>query len=132
MTNVELIKKRFVGQVLREQAKEMLRLQEATLRKKLKFHTGVLMERRSITVSDGNETMDGRLSFQHVDYERFLDIRFRVKTKTGGYKTRNLRIHNRFVIGCYYSIARNLMFGFTEQIKENLRKNMQMTIPFVD
>lgn len=132
MNDIEFIKQRFVAQVLRKQAQEMLQLQEATLRKKLNFHTGVLMERRAVNVSDGNGSMDGRLSFRHVDYERFLDIRLKIMKKEGGYKNRNLRIHNRFVMGCYYSIAKNLMFGFTEQVRENLKRNMQMTIPFID
>lgn len=130
MTENSLIKQRFVGQVLREQGQEMLRRQEDVIRKKTKFRSGTLLASRILSISDGNGYMDGRLSFRHVAYERFLDIKKKVGASRGGYKTRNLRIHNRFIMGGYYAIAKHLMYGLTQEVRDNLKKDMQMTIPF--
>lgn len=114
----DLIKQRFVGCVLREQGELMLSRQGAAMRKRLKFKTGNLLDQRKLVVSEGNDVMDGSLKLTHVDYERFLDIRGR--RKAGSKKTRAFKIHNRFVMGAYYAIAREL-YGLTEEVRAGLK-----------
>lgn len=118
----DLIKQRFVGRVLREQGDLMLSRQGAAMRKRLKFKTGNLLEQRKLVVSEGNDVMDGSIKLTHVDYERFLDIRGR--RIPGSKKTRAYKIHNRFVMGTYYAIARELMFGLTEEVRVGLKEEL--------
>jgi len=119
MSDSSWIKQNFVGQVLRERGNEMMQRQTAAMRKKLQFHTGHLVDDRSLKVEVGNG-FDGCLTMTHPDYARYLDMRRRV-LRDGVYKTRRLRIHNRFVMAAYYGIARDLMYGFTEEVKNGLR-----------
>lgn len=116
-----LIRKHFVGQVLQEEGDRLLKNQSAILEKRLIFHTGRLAGRRRISVSGGEE-MDGKLSFTHVSYERFLDMKRIVNRKrtTGTRTKRGYRIHNRFVYGTYGAIAQRLMSEFTDEVKTNI------------
>lgn len=118
----DLIKQRFVGRVLREQGEQMLSRQGAAMRKRLKFKTGNLLDQRNVVVSEGSDVMDGSMKFTHVDYERFLDIRGR--RIPGSKKTRAYKIHNRFVMATYYAIARELMFGLTEEVRAGLKEEL--------
>lgn len=118
-----IIKKRFVGEVLRAEGEDFLRYQEAGIRKKVHFRTGTMINTRQVTVHEG-DSIDGMLSYRHVDYERFLDIRRKIRRTDGGYTTRKLNIHNRFSMGAYYSIARELMYGLTAEVKAGILAEM--------
>lgn len=121
-----LIRKRFVGQVLQEEGDRLLKNQSAILEKRLIFHTGRLAGRRRISVSGGEE-MDGKLSFTHVSYERFLDMKRIVNRKrtTGTRTKRGYRIHNRFVYGTYYAIASRLMYDLTDDVRAKLINDLK-------
>ncbi len=116
-----LIKQRFVGRVLQEEGDRLIRNQGAILGKRLSFRTGRLVGQRGISVS-GGEGMDGRLSFRHVPYERFLDMKrtVKLKRKAGTRVKRGYRIHNRFIYGTYFSIAGRLMTELTDEVKANI------------
>ena len=53
------------------------------------------------------------LTFEHPIYERFLDLKKQNK--------RDRRIHNRFVFGTVYSIARRLTLGILDEAADMLR-----------
>lgn len=123
-----MIKDRFVKQVLEHQGARLLRNQGNSLYKKLKFQHGNLETARSVSVS-GGDGLDGKLTFRHIDYERFLDMKRTVTTKKG--KTKNnsgYRIHNRFIYGHYFAIARQLSVGLTESVKQGIRNELKTEI----
>lgn len=124
MSSDNLIRQRFVGKVLKEQSDEMLKYQEAGMRKRLHFHTNTLVNSRKMSVQEGENYLDGQLSYEHVAYERLLDMRRKVRRTNGGYTTRRSKIHNRFTMGAYYAIARELMFGLTEEVKSSIRDEL--------
>lgn len=51
-------------------------------------------------------------------YERFLDMKH--LGKAGRKKSGRRRIHNRFTMGMANSVIQRLMYGFTEEIKEQM------------
>lgn len=124
-----LIKKRFVGKVLQEEGDRLWRNQGMILGKRLRFHTGNLMEKRSIRVSEA-DNMDGQLAFSHVPYERFLDMKRSVNRKRteGTRLKRGYRIHNRFVYGTYAAIAGRLMYELTEEACRNITDEIKSGI----
>lgn len=71
----------------------------------------------------GGADMDGKLTFAHTDYERFLDLRrLRHGTKTS---KSNKKINNRYVFGAYSSIASRLMYYLTDDVSESIWKQME-------
>lgn len=88
----------------------------------MRFRTWRLSNDRSIFVT-GDADMDGKLTFAHTDYERFLDLRrLRHGTKTS---KSNKKINNRYVFGAYSSIASRLMYDLTDDVSESIRKQME-------
>lgn len=109
------VRSRFVRQVLENEGRLLLSRQETAITSLTKSGSGHLLGERSVTVS-GGEDLDGKLTFTHVAYERFLDMRKK------GRKRR--RIHNRFVWSAYASIAERLMYGLTEDVAAQIREEL--------
>ncbi len=113
------IQKRFVRTILQDESRRLLKNQSLALHRKLHFHTQRLYNSRQITVR-GGDNLDGELTFSHLAYLRFLDL----KSLNYGEKTvtHNRKIHNRFVFGHYYSIANRLMNDFTDDVVAQFRE----------
>lgn len=112
---MDVLKGRFVTEVLRSEGEKMLSRQGAAMQEYLRFQTGHTFSSRSITVTDNT------LSFRHSVVERFLDLK---RLNHGSKEVRRparRKIHNRFVFGAYGSIARRLMYGYTEEVAAQLR-----------
>ena len=111
------VKARFIAQTLEKAGADMMSRQGSAIASSLNERTGRLMNERSIEVATGGDA-DGRLTFTHTVYERFLDMR-----RLGGVKHKRRRIHNRFVFGTYSSIAARLMYGFTQEVIDAIKKD---------
>lgn len=101
--------------VLQEEGEKMLRYQGTRISKVVKNRTGTLMNSRSMSVS--GDDSDGTLTFTHVIYERFLDMKRLGKRKKG----KRRKIHNRFTYGMYSTIIRRLMYGFTDEVRKKFQ-----------
>lgn len=67
----------------------------------------------------GGSGASGTLTFVHVAYERFLDMK---RLQRGGKSVKsNRKIHNRYVFGAFASIAERLMYEFTEDVIARIR-----------
>lgn len=106
-------RERFIRDTLETEGRRLLRNQGAAISAGYRRGTGRLDTGRSISVASG-DGMDGRLTLTHPVYERFLDIKNR--------RNKRLRIHNRFIFGAYASIAKRLMYGFTDEVAAAFRK----------
>lgn len=121
-----IIEQKFVEKVLRHQGDRLLRNQGRALYMKARFRTGRMESKRSVAVS-GSDDLDGVLTFRHLDYERFLDMKREIRTKKGGSrKSAGYRIHNRFVYGHFLAIAKQLSVGFTESIRNKIRDELKV------
>lgn len=113
----------FVKRVLQDEGQRYLKNQGIAIQKRVNFHTGDLFNNRSAKVT-GDDSMDGQLSINHTIYERFLDIKKKIRSrKTNKIKTRSLKIHNVYAFGHYYSIANRLMNEYTDEARAAIIKD---------
>lgn len=133
MDNRELIRKEFVKQVLEEEGRELHKNQSAAIAKLLHFHSNRLYNERPYSVTS-TDSMDGEFSMVIPIYGRFLDIKPKNKAVQNQDKythwrkrrrTRAYPIYNRFVFGHYYTIAYKLMYGFTNDVADAIKKQFQ-------
>jgi hypothetical protein len=110
----EILKNRFIGKVLRQTADDLNR---ATFKKMKErgFKTNDFYSGRAFSVS-GVE-----LKYEHFAKHRFVDMRTRI-TDGVRKKKKSHPIHNRIVWGHYNNVIRELAYGFTEEIKNELSK----------
>lgn len=118
------VKERFIKETLESQGQRMLRAQGAAMEEALRFHTRETYGRRHIAVTEGGE-LSGTLTFTHTVQERFLDLRRLRHGSTESKRPKSRQIHNRFVMGTYNAIARELMYGFTEDVSARMRSEME-------
>lgn len=105
------VRARFVSEVLQDEGQRLLRNQGKAIEAKVKKRSGRLESSRSVSVTGGSGA-SGTLTFVHVAYERFLDMK---RLQRGGKSVKsNRKIHNRYVFGAFASIAERLMNEFTE------------------
>lgn len=116
-------RERFVLDTLESEGKKLDKYQGEAIGQKVKIRSGYILSARHLAVRGGNE-MDGQLTYSHAIYERFLDMR---KAK---YRRRRRRIHNRFIFGAYASIAKRLMYGFTEEVADTYRSSPTIFLEF--
>ncbi|WP_162343234.1 hypothetical protein [Cyclobacterium salsum] len=120
-----IIKKEFVRRILKEEAYRLERNQGLQMRKLLHFHTGTLESERDFHIHQ-EAGLDGKLTFKHKAYERFLDLKKKPQLKRGRrIKRKNYPIHNKFVFGHYYVIANRLMVDFTNDVAASLKREME-------
>lgn len=134
MSELALIKKEFVKQILSEEGKELHDNQTKAIAKLLNFHSNRLMDDRPWKVEEGSEVLDGKYSFTIPVYGRFLDIKPRNRVIQAQDKYTHWRqrrrskafpIYNRFVFGHYYTIAWRLMYGLTEEVAEGIKQQFE-------
>jgi len=133
MSELMLVKKEFVRQILHEEGTELHDNQGKAIAKLLHFHSNRLFDDRPYDVESGN-AMDGKLSASIAGYGRALDIKPKNRKIQEQDKYTNWRkrrrtkafpIYNRFVFGHYYTIAWRLMYGLTEEVAENIKKQFE-------
>lgn len=105
------VRARFVSEILQDEGQRLLRNQGKAIEARVKKRSGRLESSRSVSVTGGSGA-SGTLTFVHVAYERFLDMK-RLQRGDQSVKS-NRRIHNRYVFGAFASIAKRLMNEFTE------------------
>jgi hypothetical protein len=125
-----LVRKQFVKQILQQEGKELHDNQGKAIAKLLHFHSNRLMTDRPYSVESG-DTLDGKFKTKITAYGRILDIKpknrtINPETKFSQFRQRRritaFPIYNRFVFGHYYTIAYRLMYGLTEEVAENIKK----------
>ncbi|MFV0376917.1 MAG: hypothetical protein ACK5JD_06385 [Mangrovibacterium sp.] len=133
MSELAYIRKEFVKQVLQQEGKELHDNQGKAIAKLLHFHSNRLMNERPYSVQS-EDAMDGEFSISIPGYGRALDIKpknlvIREQDKYTHWRQRRrskaFPIYNRFVFGHYYTIAWRLMYGLTEEVAENIKKQFE-------
>lgn len=120
------IKDEFINRVLVDEGKRYKKNQGLEMEKRLKFHTHHLFNDRTQTVSSEGD-MKATLKLRFPAYERFLDIKRKVKTYKRG-KGRKIkkgyRIHNRFAYGHYSSIGYRIANEFSPELAAQIKKDL--------
>ena len=118
------VKERFIKETLERQGQRMLRRQGVAMEESLRFHTRETLTSRRIYVTEGTE-MSGTLTFEHTVQERFLDLKRLRHGSEESRRPRNRQIHNRFVMSMYNAVANALLYGFTQEVAERIRKDFE-------
>lgn len=112
----QILEGRFIRRVLQDVSKDIDSAQRNYISSR-GFKSGNWNSGRSFTVYETT------LGYSHLKKHRFLDMKTRT-SKTGKKKKKFHPIHNRIIWGHYNNIIKELHFGFTNAVKEELR-NMQ-------
>jgi hypothetical protein len=118
------VRDRFIRETLEKQGERMLRRQGVAMEESLRFHTRETLTSRRIYATEGSE-MSGSLTFIHTIQERFLDLKRLRHGSEMSPRPRKRQIHNRFVMSMYNAVASELMYGFTEEVAERIRKDFE-------
>jgi hypothetical protein len=133
MSELTLIRKEFVKQVLQEEGQELHDNQGKAIAKLLHFHSSSLFNDRPYTVS-GGDNLDGKFSMNIKFYGRILDIKpnnrkIQEQDKYTHWRQRRrttaFPVYNRFVFGHYYTIAYRLMYGLTDEVVAGIKKQFE-------
>lgn len=111
----DYLKKRFVKKVLSEAATDINKAQNSYFASR-GFNMSNGWNDRTFNVTDNS------LDYEHLKIHRFVDMKT-LALKDGSKKIKKHHaIHNRIFWGHYNNIIRDLSFGFSEEIKKELRK----------
>ena len=104
----------FVERVLKKRAGEI----DADINKGMAGFSSDFWKDKNFTTSDVS------LVYSHLPVHRFVDMKVR---KVGGKRTpkKNHEIHNRIIMGQFAGIQAELTYGLTEQVKEEIRNNIE-------
>ena len=108
----DILKGRFIRQQLQQTAKE---IEQASSGKMAGFSSSFWND-RSFSVTD-NE-----MNYEHLKVHRWIDMRTRANKDGSKTKKKSYPIHNRIVMGQYNQLTKELAYGFTQEVKNQLFK----------
>ena len=106
------LEKRFIAQVLQEESQEIIEAQDKIFSR---FNSSDWKNNRSFDVKGTT------LEVTHLPKHRFVDMKTR-NTRAGKIKKRNYPVHNSIMYGHANNIVRGISFGFTEQVKADMKE----------
>lgn len=109
----QILEGRFIRRVLQDVSKDIDAAQKKYISSR-GFKNSDWNSGRSFTVSENT------LDYSHLKKNRFLDMKTRT-SKTGKKNKKFHPIHNRIIWGHYNNVIKELHFGFTNAVKEELR-----------
>lgn len=109
----DILKGRFIRKVLTSTAADIDKTQSSYIASR-GFNSGNGWNDRSFNVTDNI------MEYTHLAKHRFVDMKTRA-VKGQKKRKKNHSIHNKIIWGNYNNIIRELSFGFSEEIKEQLR-----------
>lgn len=111
----KILEGRFIRKVLFEQSEEILEQQEWRMLKS-NFRTRDFYNHRTFDVKDSSTELKFLMT------HRFVDISTR-RTKTGEVRPKKSHpIYNRIIFGHLSNIVREISFGFTDAVIEEMKK----------
>lgn len=119
------IKTQFVSSVLKQTAERIQSEQIAVVNDWDLFKSGLMKSSLQGHFSVNSSENGAKLSMRYLEYVRLLDMKDpRRKLKREGY-----HLYNRIVFGTlYYRALPTLKYGFTEQIQQDLKKDIEDTL----
>ncbi len=109
----QIQERRFIRRVLQDTSKDIDRAQRSYISSR-GFNNPNWNSGRGFTVTK-NE-----MGYTHLKKHRFVDMKTR-NSKNGKKRKKSHPIHNKIIWGHYNNVIKELHFGFTNAIKEELR-----------
>ena len=107
----EILQGKFIRRALQDTARTIDQIQA----KNMSGFKQDFWKNRTFIVSDGE------LTHKHSTRQRFLDMRTRANSSGNKQKKKSRVVHNKIIFGTYNYLVRELAFGFTDAVKEELR-----------
>lgn len=122
MANLDsMAERKYVHKLLRETGESILRKQTEVIDEYRLLFTGEMRkQRRWDTREIGDAGAD--LEIHYLKYLRFLDM----KTLRGQRKAKVYHLYNRVLFGHLAGLRRKLLFGYTEDVKRAIIKEITM------
>jgi hypothetical protein len=112
----QILERRFIRRVLLDSSKDIDKAQRT-------YMSGRGFENNDWYTGRGFQVTENELGYTHLTKHRFVDMKKRT-SKKGTNRKKSHPIHNRIIWGHYNNIIKELHFGFTNAVKEELR-NLQ-------
>jgi hypothetical protein len=109
----QILEGRFIRRVMQDSSKDIDQAQRKYMSSR-GFENEDWYSGRGFTVTENG------LDYTHLKKHRFVDMKTR-NTKKGKQRKKAHPIHNRIIWGHYNNIIKELHFGFTNAVKEELR-----------
>lgn len=118
----DLLEKRFIAHILREEAKE-LDQNQLKLMISRGFKTTQFFNNRGFNVVD-----DNKLQYTHPLELRFIDMKSRTSKSGVKSKKKSYPVHNKPLFAMMNNIIRRLRFEYTDKMKQMLATNHNIKI----
>jgi hypothetical protein len=109
----QILQGRFIRRVMQDSSKDIDQAQR-------KYMSGRGFENNDWYSGRGFTVFENGLDYTHLKKHRFVDMKMRT-SKKGKNRKKSHPIHNRIIWGHYNNIIKELHFGFTNAIKDELR-----------
>ena len=109
----QILEGRFIRRVLQDTSKEIDQAQRA-------YISGRGFENNDWNTKRGFTVTENEMGYTHLKKHRFVDMKTRT-SKKGKNRKKSHPIHNKIIWGHYNNVIKELHFGFTNAIKEELR-----------
>lgn len=112
----QILERRFIRRVLQDTSKDIDKAQRS-------YMSGRGFENNDWYSGRGFLVTENELGYTHLKKHRFVDMRTRT-SKKGKNRKKSHPVHNKIIWGHYNNVIKELHFGFTNAVKEELR-NLQ-------
>ena len=109
----QILEGRFIRRVLQDTSKDIDQAQRA-------YISGRGFENNDWNSKRGFTVTENEMGYTHLKKHRFVDMKTRT-TKNGKVRKKSHPIHNKIIWGHYNNVIKELHFGFTNAVKEELR-----------
>ena len=109
----QILEGRFIRRVLQDTSKDIDQAQRG-------YISGRGFENNDWNTKRGFTVSKNEMGYTHLKKHRFVDMKTRT-SKSGTKRKKTHPIHNKIIWGHYNNVIKELHFGFTNAIKEELR-----------
>lgn len=109
----QILERRFIRRVLQDTSKDIDKAQRS-------YMSGRGFESNDWYSGRGFLVTENELGYTHLKKHRFVDMRTRT-SKKGKNRKKSHPVHNKIIWGHYNNVIKELHFGFTNAVKEELR-----------
>lgn len=110
----DILERRFIRKVLQDVSKDIDTAQR-------QFLSSRGFENQDWYSERGFAVRENEMAYTHLKKHRFVDMKTR-STKKGKVRKKQHAIHNKIIWGHYNNVVKELHFGFTHAVQEELRK----------
>ena len=112
----QILERRFIRRVLQDSSKDIDKAQRS-------YMSGRGFENNDWYSGRSFQVTENELGYTHLKKHRFVDMKTRT-SKKGKNRKKSHPVHNKIIWGHYNNVIKELHFGFTNAVKEELR-NLQ-------